>query len=86
MQPYYLYLQGTVDESMMRLVAHKRSVVRCALDDVEPDPDSETKAFMADVIGAAPAQAEQEVDQAAQRIRTEAAPRSRQIELDLVDF
>ena len=85
-QPYYLYLRGTVDESMMNLVANKRAVIRRALDDVEPDTEGETKAFMADVIGGVLAQAEQEVDQAAQRIRVGAAPGPRQIEFDLATF
>ena len=61
-------------------------MVRRALDDVEPDPDSETKAFVADVIGGVLAQVEQEVDQAAQRIKAEAAPRSRVLEVDLATF
>ncbi|MDA8117900.1 MAG: DEAD/DEAH box helicase [Actinomycetota bacterium] len=67
-QPYYLYLRGTVDETMMNLVAHKRSLVRRALDDVEPDAEGETKAFVADVMGEVMARAEEDDKQAARRI------------------
>ncbi len=59
---------------MMNLVAHKAAVVRRALDGVEPDTDSESKAFMADVMGGVLAQAEQEIDQATRRIQAEADP------------
>ena len=40
-------------------VAHKRAVVRRALDDVEPDPESETKAFVADVMSGVLARSEE---------------------------